>query len=148
MIELEFNEDGFLEDGANSVRQITRYGGLTAKRLEAQRIGGLLLLQFRGYDEARARFQKLQGRQFVVKLTGESDAGLVRTQVVQLNDEGIVVFVGRPRTDESDEFKELVATQFGRDFKTTALHVEISAFDDPEVENFTVSKVLSLTEDA
>ena len=147
VVELEFNADGFLEDNATSVQTITRYGELEAKRLVAGRVGALLLLRFRGYDEAWARFRRLQGRQFVVKLTGESDSGLVRTQVVTFNDEGIVVHVGRPFTDESQEFARLVEGQLGRSLGVTALHVEISVFDDPPAQNFSVSKVPQLTED-
>jgi hypothetical protein len=147
VVELEFNEDGFLEDNATSVQLTTRYGELEAKRIQAQALGALLLLRFRGYDEAWARFRKLAGRQFVVKLTGESDAGLVRTHVVRINDDGIVVFVGRPRNDDADDFRKMVIDELGGDPSVTALHVEISAFDDPQAENFTVSKVPQLTED-
>lgn len=142
VIDLKFNADGFLED---EVQQLTRYGGLEVRRLDAQRIGGLLLLMFPGYREAREKFPELEGRQFVVKLTGESNSGVVRTQVVRLIDDGIVIFVGRRRDDDGEELMRLVEGTIGIDEDRSAVHVEISAFDDPVAENFSVSKIPELT---
>jgi hypothetical protein len=146
VLELVFNEDGFLED----VQQRTRYGGLQAKLLERSVVGALVLFQFRGYNEAREAFPDLAARQFVVKLTPEAGGALLRTQVVALIDDGIVVFVGHARQREGvEEYKELVVQVLGDDvLKSSALHVEISAFDDRATRNETVRKVRELTEDA
>lgn len=144
VIELAFNEDGLLED----ISQLTRYGRLEAELVKAEAIGALLLLRFPGYDEAFGAFPRLEGRQFVVKLTPEADSALIRTQVVECSEKGIFVFVGAPRTRDTEEFREFVSDVVEPDERPAALHVEISAFDDRENGNLTLRAVPELTEGA
>src|SRR5690606_30397955 len=91
VLDLRLNSDGFLEE----ISQRTRYGGLEAKILTQNGAGSLLELRFAGYREAREVFGELSGRQFVVKLTPEAGGALLRTQVVHLGEDSIVVFVGQ-----------------------------------------------------
>jgi hypothetical protein len=144
VVELDFNEDGVLED----LRQRTMYGALKVAMVERQPIGALLSLHFPGYAEALAAFRHLEGRQFVVKLTPEADGALIRTQVVRLTEESIVVFVGRPRDRTNDQFRELVIAGLGRDdLNHSALHVEISVFDDRDNGGLSLRAVPELLQD-
>ena len=144
VVELEFNEDGFLEN----LTQRTMYGALKVAMIERQPIGALLSLHFPGYVEALDAFRHLEGRQFVVKLTPEADGALIRTQVVRLTEESIVVFVGRPRDRTNDEFRELVIAGLGRDdLNHSALHVEISVFDDRDNGGLSLRAVPELLQD-
>ncbi|WP_110240087.1 hypothetical protein [Nocardioides gilvus] len=144
VLDLHLNSDGFLEE----VTQRTRYGGLEAEILARGRVGSLLHLRFHGYRETREAFRELFGRQFVVKLTPEAGGALLRTQVVHMGDEGVVVFVGQLLERDVEEYRNMVVEHLGDDvLAISALHVEISAFDDREAGNETLDKVPQLTED-
>ena len=109
VVELEFNEDGFLEDAPTASQLVTRYGGLEVKRISRPNASAVCCCcSFRGYNEARASFPRLER----TPVRGQADRASRMPAWSARRSCGSTMTASwsssaGPRDNDSDEFREL-----------------------------------------
>lgn len=119
----------------------SQYGGLRLEGAVGSASSGLARVSFAGLAEVFERYPTLEGRQLVVEATCEELLQVASVQVANVGAEGIVLrYVVRPDDSDGSVLRAL-AEVFGVDVRsrprarrTLAVHLQISVFDDAEIE--------------